>query len=313
MKHIKRIAVGLDFTDMDKQLIRYAAILNKILSPLTVTFINIQKQEDILFEVADLIGKISNIGYDNEEAVMRKKVAEIWKDVNQYDVEYVVRGGQPYKNILKYVSESNTDLLVIGRKAKMGEKGILPTRLARKANTDIFLVPENVDPQFSTIYVPFDYSENAALAFDAAREIITSNPSMRIYSEYFYKVPIAVYSYGKTENDFIELVEQYGRKKFVAVKDTMVDEIRNRIDFAITQSTDESSFGKLINQSAHKNNADLIIIGAKGRTFLSSVFLGSVTEKLISLDKNIPIWIVKQKDEVYNIWKAMKDEYQIVT
>jgi len=310
MKHIKRIAVGLDFTTMDAQLIQFAIALNRMLTPLTTTFINIQKQEDILFEVADLIGKISDVGFDDEQAMMRKKVAGIWKDVNQFDVEYMVQGGQPYKSLNMFVSKNNIDLLVVGRKKKMGEMGVLPTRLARKANTNIFLIPENSIPTFSSIYVPFDYSENARLAFDAAKEMIASNPSMRIYSEYFYEVPSAVNSYGKTSEDFIELVEQYGRKKFVAIKDTMVDEVRSRVDFAITQAT-EPNISKLINQSAHKNNADLIVIGAKGRTFLSSVYLGSVTEKLITHDKNIPIWIVKQKDEVYNIWKAMRDEYAI--
>lgn len=310
MKHIKRITVALDFTIMDVQLIRYATILNTVLAPLTTTFINIQRQEEILFEVADLIGKVSDIGFDEEQVALRKKVAKIWKDVDKFDVEYTVKGGQPYKTLMKYINENNVDLLVVGRKTKMGEMGILPTRLARKANTDIFLVPEKTDADFSTIYVPFDYSENALLAFDAAREIIAAHPELRLYSEYFYEMPIGVNSYGKTYEDFVELVEQYGTKKFEKIKDTLLDEVRKRIVFKITLAED-NNFARLVNRSAHKNNAGLIIIGAKGRTFLSSVFLGSVTEKLISFDKNIPIWIVKQKNEVFNIWKAMKDEYAI--
>jgi|GEM_PF-1099968 len=310
MKHIKRITVALDFTDMDDQLIRYAKILNNMLAPLTTTFVNIQSQEEILFEVADLIGKISDIGFEEEQIAMRKKVASIWDDVKQYDVEYTVRGGRPYKTLMKYLNENNVDLLVMGRKTKMGEMGILPARLSRKANTDIFLVPEKTEPDFSSIYVPFDYSENATLAFDAAKQIIASQKKLRLHTEYFYEMPVGVNSYGKTNEDFVELIEQYGNKKFTAIKNTLEDEIRDRIVFAITRVKD-NNFARFINRSAHTHNAGLIIIGAKGRTFLSSVFLGSVTEKLISLDKNIPIWIVKQKDEVFNIWKAMKDEYEI--
>ena len=48
-------------------------------------------------------------------------------------------------------------------------------------------------------------------------------------------------------------------------------------------------------------------MGGKGRTFVSSVLIGSVAEKLIGYDSDIPLLILKSKTETWGIWKALQN------
>ena len=67
-----------------------------------------------------------------------------------------------------------------------------------------------------------------------------------------------------------------------------------------------NSPGQLLNETAHDQKADLILIGSKGRTMGTSIFLGSVTEKLIKMDNDIPILIVKSKEKSFDFFELIK-------
>ncbi|HBH24474.1 MAG TPA: hypothetical protein DDY13_13765 [Cytophagales bacterium] len=50
---------------------------------------------------------------------------------------------------------------------------------------------------------------------------------------------------------------------------------------------------KLIYDYAITNRIDLIVMGAKGKTDDDEILIGSVAEKLIQTDKNIPVLLVR--------------------
>jgi nucleotide-binding universal stress UspA family protein len=56
---------------------------------------------------------------------------------------------------------------------------------------------------------------------------------------------------------------------------------------------------------ASDQKADMIVMGSKGRTGLSSILLGSVAEKVIKYDSDIPLMIVKEKGENMGFLKAL--------
>ena len=54
-------------------------------------------------------------------------------------------------------------------------------------------------------------------------------------------------------------------------------------------------------------HADAIVIGAKGRTDTTAIFIGSSAEKLIHIDSTIPIMIVRPKGRRAGIIELLKD------
>jgi len=49
----------------------------------------------------------------------------------------------------------------------------------------------------------------------------------------------------------------------------------------------------------------MIVMGSKGRTGLASLLLGSVAEKVVIYDSEIPLMIVKEKGENMGFLKAL--------
>lgn len=58
---------------------------------------------------------------------------------------------------------------------------------------------------------------------------------------------------------------------------------------------------------AHEINANAIIIGAKGRTATTAFFLGSIAERLIQLDNDIPLMIVRPKGKNAGFLEFLKE------
>lgn len=51
----------------------------------------------------------------------------------------------------------------------------------------------------------------------------------------------------------------------------------------------------MIVKKAHQQKADIIIMGARRRTIATAILLGSIAEKLIQLNENIPLMLIKRK------------------
>ena len=59
----------------------------------------------------------------------------------------------------------------------------------------------------------------------------------------------------------------------------------------------KEDFVACIYEFAIENQVDGMIFGAKGRTATSALFLGSIAEKMIKLDSEFPLMVVRQKGD----------------
>jgi len=60
-----------------------------------------------------------------------------------------------------------------------------------------------------------------------------------------------------------------------------------------------------ITEFAKKIDADLILLGSRGRTTSAAILLGSTAEKLISYNKLLPMLIFKKKGETMGFFDAL--------
>lgn len=61
----------------------------------------------------------------------------------------------------------------------------------------------------------------------------------------------------------------------------------------------------MINRFSFNQKIDAIVLGSRGGSTLSSLFLGRVTEALIDRDQYLPMIVVKNKGESIKLWDAL--------
>ena len=63
----------------------------------------------------------------------------------------------------------------------------------------------------------------------------------------------------------------------------------------------------LIRKEAQKKKVDLIVMGAKGRTAASALFIGSKAERMIRINNNIPLMIIRKKGAMAGILETLRE------
>lgn len=304
MNHLKRWMIALDFTLMDKTLINYAAFLSEYIKPGKIYFINIQRDMYVPESIRKNFPELRKPMDEKLQQEMKAEVERNFKNHELFDIEYVVIEGSPFEEMLSWSNIKNIDLLIVGRKSELKGTGIVSHRLARKVMCSVLFVPEKASLKLEKIFVPTDFSDNSLLAMQETIALTAHDPEAIIYCQHIYHLPSGYYTTGKTEEEFSEIMKNHAVNKYnklledIKAKDIKITPIFN-LDTNLSPAN-------LINQTAHMKEADIIVMGARGRTTTTAILLGSVTEKLIQLDSDIPLLVVKQKDKTFNFAELLK-------
>ncbi|CAN5351723.1 hypothetical protein BH09BAC1_BH09BAC1_23090 [soil metagenome] len=301
----RRIMVGLDFTPMDKALLEYTSFLTTLVKPEKIYFVNAQEgledPEELLAEYPELDGPLDE-----------KLRDEIQTAVDQYfnpntgtQTECLILEGNASEELHDHIQIKQIDLLIVGRKQNLKGMGIVPQKLARKIPASLLFIPENAVPSLTTLVVPIDYSNNSKIALEEASTLASNDPhENQIVTLHSYSLPTGYYKTGKSEEEFAEVMLANSKKKQHALLtdiDLKGNVIREEYVF-----DNEHTTAEVINEFAHKVNANLIVIGGKGRTDASALFLGSTAEKLIRVDNDIPLLVVKDKQATFGLLEMLK-------
>ncbi len=90
--------------------------------------------------------------------------------------------------------------------------------------------------------------------------------------------------------------EQYQQKQ-------LLEDLPLEMHFEINR---DNNIAKVIFDFAQSNQVNLIIMASKGQTDASVLLLGSVAEKLISYDYDIPFLLIKQPGDLNDFFEAIK-------
>jgi len=303
MKKIDKILVGLDLTKMDKSVLSYVKFINETQKPSVIDFVNIHQHVDIPDELAKDFPELAK---SIDDKYLEKLVAEC-NDFNIQGAElnYEAFEGAPLTSMLTKAHKGKYDLVVIGRKFKnSASHGEVQKMLARKSGSSVLLVPETFTARIKRILFPTDFSKHSEFSLDVAI-LIAKNTGASIELQNIVSVPTGYSSTGKSFEEFAEIMTGHAEK--AAAKFTAKCEengITASTSFPVKDDEDDSHF---ILEAARKNNADLVIVGSKGRTDLAAFFLGSTTEDLINTDLKRPLLIVKDDTKNFDFWDALKN------
>jgi nucleotide-binding universal stress UspA family protein len=293
MYSFNNILVVLDYSKSDKQLTKMASFLAEISRSKNVHFINVVKD-------LNLPQSIKNEFPDMVENAIKDRKNEIEIVVNKYfdhtksNFHIDICSGVPIKVILKYSKEKDIDLILAGRKEKELGGGALVNRLARRAECSLMIVPNKFKSQINKILVPIDYSNYSKNALRQAIDLAELNlPHLEVLVQNVYQVPNG-YSYtGKSFDEFADIMKENSMKDYGAfMKDVDTKLIKVNPIFSLDK---EDNIIAEVYKAAIDNNTNAIIIGAKGISAPTAIFIGSSAEKLIHIDNKIPLMIVRNK------------------
>lgn len=286
---------ALEMGKADEAVLRYLQFLNQITPLQALTFVHVLPKVDLFVTDID-----QNMRYllddfqhqDEAHEKMTEQVSRYLPEDTKPRLHFSTRQGNPLEEVLSEVQRSGADLLVVGQRSGAGNHGILARNLIRKSKGNALIVPEQSKAQLKTIVVPVDFSPSSVKALEAALTINRKlKEKAKIICVNVFELP-AVFSYKV-------------RHSYEALK-VLLEEDRKAAfqDFIHTYAKDEDieielieqgygNIGAYLFQYCENQHADLIILGAKGHSKAELLLLGSVTEKLLTLNESIPTLVLK--------------------
>ncbi|GAB3341765.1 universal stress protein [Marivirga atlantica] len=306
MYPIKKVLIGLDLTELDKTMIEFADFLAERSNVEDIHFLyvikNLQVPQDLLKEYPDMIDKV----IQEKENEMRKTFLDYSKTKQKAKIHFQVQNGRIADNILKFSKTEDIDMIVMGRREKAELSGSLAQRLARRAACSLLIIPEGTKPKMDKILVPSDFSEYSTLAIEEAVEIASKNDfKTEIIIQNVFTVPSGYHYTGKTFEEFANVMKKNAEKdykKFIKKIDTKDIKVKA----VYSQDINDDVTSDMIDK-AREINANAIIVGAKGRTATTAFFLGSIAERLIQIDHDIPLMVVRPKGKNAGFMEFLKE------
>ncbi|MDQ3392717.1 MAG: universal stress protein [Bacteroidota bacterium] len=292
MYPLKRLLVGLDLTEMDVPLIKYAAAIAKASSSHKIYFINVVPS----LNIPPAVQKEFPLLMDN---ALEERKNQIWEKIEAHfeigaakEIQVTVKEGVPAKKILKFSLEKNIDLIIVGRKTTLKGSGLVSYRLARRAACSLFIIPEGMSPRIEKILVPSDFSDYSVIAMEEAFNI-AKKTGAKVIVQNVYNVPAGYHYTGRTFEEFARIMEKNAKKDYRKfIKKIETEGIKPKVIYSLDRNDDPVED---IYEMAEKLQPDTIIIGAKGRTATTAIFLGSLAERLVQINKKYPMMVVRPK------------------
>lgn len=292
MERFKKILVCLDQTSLDIDLIHATGKICE-LSPREVTFINVIREFNLPEEMMKEFPNFMESALEERKSEIRETLKEhfTWPDV---DVKIEIVQGHPAKAILKFANHNDFDLIISGRRRE--GLGVVRSRLARRSNCSFLMIAEGSKFDLNKILVPIDFSEHSKMAVLKAVDFARLVPNLvQIYAQNVYTVPTGYHYTGKSREEFAEVMKENAQKDydaFIRTVDTDGKEIN-----PIFSHNDNDDFVSDIRDEARNMNAELIIIGAKGQTPASALFIGSRAERIVMMQTDSSMLMVRKKGD----------------
>ena len=300
MKQFKKVMVGLDLSHLDEILISNIKILVPILDIEKVYFIHFSKSlilpKEVTSAYPDLLAPLDETIESQIQYEIEKTKPEL-----DFDFEIIVKEGNPQESILRWCNIKETDLLIMGRKKGKTPSDSLVKNLSQKYPRPVLLLPETPPTgQINNILLPIDFSKHSKVSILLALEI-SKKTNATLQCCHMYTVPSGYSKTGKTFEEFAAIMLENAKKDFKAFLEE--NDLPDLLcTFILHDKKDEADN---IMDFAHSIKTDLLIVGSRGRSRSAAVLLGSVAEKLVNSNHDIPMLVMKEKGENMSFLEAL--------
>jgi nucleotide-binding universal stress UspA family protein len=264
MERMERLLVATDWSESSRSAVEEAIQLAKACSSkliaMTTVLTNMEYEDAMPWVI------------ERAEKDMQEKLESIRRMASEQGIEcetFVYRGDDPSMDIVNAAVTKHVDMIVMGTRGRTGLKklimGSVTGNVIGHTPCKVLVVPPGAKTDYRSILIATDGSiHSAAAASEAAAVAKRYESSLVIVSvaPSAAEVPLAE----ENVKQVMELADKEGLKKEGLVLQGKPHEV--------------------ILEIAKQKHAGLIVVGSHGRTGLTSLFMGSVTERVISLTES---------------------------
>lgn len=272
-----KVAVPLSLTAEDDELLRYAAHLSRQGIIRDMCFVHVAPPP------RGAKGRSKSAGALQKE--MAESVGRRF-DGQAHSINFACRaleGESRLDELVKFTLENEADLILLGhRKSRSGQRKLV-RRLAMISQCSVWMAPEGSRSAITRILAPIDFSERSADSLAQAAAIARKNGLRELTALHaFFDASVIRYEEhdalvrGEEEAAFARLAAQIDLQG-VAVKPQFIE---------------SGDAAQAILREAEAEGADLIVIGARGRSRAATILLGSVVSQVMR-ESSVPVLAIK--------------------
>ncbi len=197
-------------------------------------------------------------------------------------VEYEVRVGKPFIELILEGRGWGADLLVVGGSAH-GEGRFLGStseRVLRKSLVPVLVMKEPLAAGAKTVLVPTDFSDCAKKAAEEAYALV-HHFGGRIFFFHALKTALAYGAGYGFAGEFASPVPLFAPAALAGEWEHFLAQLPWLSQIAWDHTTKDGSPVSLIAEEADRQGTDLIVMGTHGRTGVPHMLLGSVAEGVV--------------------------------
>lgn len=296
MKLLKSILVAIDFTESSDNILKNSISFAKSFKS-KITLIHILP-DDINNEKVRLLVK-------NAATAKLKEFNDRIDDEGLETGPPILEYGNYCDEIVHASDKIGANLIIVGsgNKSKDGalQLGSSAEKIIRKSNKPVFVVKNGQTLNIKNIICPVDFSKESRRALNSA--IIISRmvgAKLVIISVY----PRFKYNFAQLDADEINEMRQLEHKKeFHSFLEKF-----NLIDLDFEKHISGGEPAEEILKSIKSNKSDLLIMGTTGKSAVSKILMGSVTEKVIRevpcsfiTVKNVDVVVLELESKIRDI------------
>jgi len=281
--------VGLDLSEMDDHLLRYLVESPTVFAFKELIFLHNIKIEELPEEyqsVASLEKIASGIKRKITQAIERVLPPE-WK------IKIVVTM-ENFSELafLQQAKQNQVNLLMLGNKQDLDGNGGLPQKLVRMIpDAATLLIPETFNPEGRQLLGAIDFSKYSQSVNRVGQALELLDQRLQYVPVHVVKVSWPLFVglnnqlLAESLAEEILVKESRWAKKYPAFPPLSILKARDK------------NIASVLLQQAKQTNSKMIILGVKGATSLTGLFLGGVANELIQRPTNCCVLFIKLWDE----------------
>jgi nucleotide-binding universal stress UspA family protein len=278
------ILVGIDYSDQSKNALLAASRMA-----------NARNMPLVCFHVLDkeVLSQVKHMDEETEAGVLsfaEEKVATFIREIigTGRDITIEVLLGNPFKLALDQIEKHHAETLVLGSGGYSSEDGhhvgALASRCIRKAPVEVLLVRNYQDHPFEDIVACVDFSENSNRAVHRAAALAAQDKA-RLKLIHVFRPP----AYAETEMGWLgpafpvtpeEDVQGALKERLEGFAERIASEYH--LENITCEVITSHSIHRGIWEALKEMEADLVVLGTRGRTGFKSLLLGTTAEGLIN-------------------------------
>ncbi len=287
------LMIGIDLTTDNNTLISYAYRISQLFDSDKIFFVHVTK--DLNEEKDYYSGDQPYDEYLKEQ--VRDQIRSHFS-VDKVSLEINILEGEVEEQLIHWAEVKKADLLIVGDPTVAEYEQVLPYHLARLAPCSTLVVPEEVEDRLEKLMIPVDNSPYTQMSLEIADQLRNKKPELDLLLYHSLRPPSTFLS-ATTERyeKFVEQLRQEARKEMQEIVETVEGE--DKMQLLIEPC--RGHIADCIFEKAEEEEADMMIIGSKGRTNTAAVFMGSITERILNNDPSMPVLVLRKKGEHRNL------------